>query len=110
MNEINLEILKAKARLKYPKKSMLVAYILWFVLGSFAGHRFYLHHYKMAIFMLLCWPLALITSGVSLCIALIIYLYDIYNTSTMVNDYNSTQERLYVKQLEKAAKKESLQG
>lgn len=42
------------------KKSKLVAYLLWFFLGVFAAHRFYLRQYRSAAMQLSLWIAALV--------------------------------------------------
>lgn len=42
-------------KLEANQKSVGVAYLLWFFLGGFGAHRFYLEKITSAIIMILCW-------------------------------------------------------
>lgn len=48
------------------KKSMLIAYLLWFFLGTLAVHRFYLGASKSALVMLAMWLVFGALSGMTL--------------------------------------------
>ena len=58
-------------------KSKVVAYILWFFLGVFSAHRFYLKKYGTAIFYLLTFQLL----G-------IVWVFDLFFLGGMVDRYN----------------------
>lgn len=45
------------------KKSMLLAYVLWFFLGTFGVHRFYLGATKSAVILLALWVICGAISG-----------------------------------------------
>ncbi|WPZ35704.1 TM2 domain-containing protein [Thalassobaculum sp. OXR-137] len=47
------------------KKSVLIAYLLWFFLGTFAVHRFYLGAHKSALVMLAMWVIFGALSGIT---------------------------------------------
>ena len=47
------------------KKSVLIAYLLWFFLGAFAVHRFYLGATKSALVMLGMWVIFGALSGIT---------------------------------------------
>lgn len=47
------------------KKSILIAYLLWFFLGTFAVHRFYLGATKSALVMLGMWVVFGALSGIT---------------------------------------------
>jgi TM2 domain-containing membrane protein YozV len=68
----------AEQRLSNDKKSTFVAYLLWFFLGGFGAHRFYLGKTKGAVAQLLLliigWVTAVIFIGFALLIALGIWL------------------------------------
>lgn len=75
------------------KKSTLIAYLLWFFLGSLGAHRFYLGKNGSAITMLL---LSLISSvlsviGIGYLGFIVIWVWllaDLFLTYAMVRDYN----------------------
>ena len=58
-------------------KSKVTAYLLWFFLGIFSAHRFYLKKYGSAIFYLL-----------TLQIAGIGWVFDVFELGRMVDRYN----------------------
>lgn len=59
------------------KKSMCVAYVLWFFLGLFGGHRFYLRRWCTAVL----WLLTLGVFGLG-------WLIDACVLPRMISDYN----------------------
>ena len=76
------------------KKSLLVAYLLWFVLGCFGAHRFYLGRIASAIVMLLLWlvgwGLVLVIVGyVVILIVGIWVIVDAFLIPGMVRDMNN---------------------
>lgn len=56
------QMLFVEQRLTNEKKSLAVAYILYFFLGSFGGHRFYLGRFGTAIMQMLLFLLATATA------------------------------------------------
>jgi len=75
-------------RIKTEKmKSKATAYLLWFFLGSFSLHRFYVHKWGSGIIYLL--TLQLFGIG---------WLIDLFLTGSMVDNYNT---RLRLKQVER---------
>jgi TM2 domain-containing membrane protein YozV len=58
-------------------RSKVVAYLLWFFLGIFSAHRFYLKKYGTAIFFLLTLQLA----GIG-------WILDLFELGKMVDRYN----------------------
>jgi TM2 domain-containing membrane protein YozV len=56
-------------RFEADRKSQLVAYLLWFFLGFFGAHRFYLGHTLSAVVMLLLWAV-----GTALSVVLVGYV------------------------------------
>ena len=76
------------------KKSTLITYILWFFLGPFGVHRFYLHRITSGIAYLLLWAIGglLTFIGVGyllLAIAAVWQVIDIFLIPGMVRDYNT---------------------
>lgn len=83
-------------QLKYEaaKKSALIAYLLWFFLGAFGVHRFYLKRIGSGLALLLLWAvggvLTFIGVGyVFLGIAAIWLVIDIFLIPGLVRDYNT---------------------
>lgn len=75
------------------KKSVFVAYLLWFFLGGVGAHRFYLKRTGSAIAMLviwlLSWPLLLIAIGYLGFLAIgIWWLVDAILIPGIVRDFN----------------------
>ena len=75
------------------KKSVGVAFLLWFFLGGFGAHRFYLKHTGTAIAMLIITvvsiPLTLVIVGfIGLAAVGIWWIVDAFLISGMVEKYN----------------------
>jgi TM2 domain-containing membrane protein YozV len=66
------------------KKSKGIAYALWFFLGLFGGHRFYLGQVGMGLLMLF-------TGG----LFGVLWLIDLFTLSKKVDDYNFRYSRGY---------------
>jgi TM2 domain-containing membrane protein YozV len=76
------------------RKSLIIAYLLWFFLGQFGVHRMYLNHWASGIFMLILagisWALTLILIGyIGLAILGLWWLIDGLLTYFMVNGHNT---------------------
>ncbi|GHG93082.1 TM2 domain-containing protein [Pseudodonghicola xiamenensis] len=65
-------------RLSNDKKSMLVCYLLWFFLGGFGAHRFYLGKTQSAVIMLIIyilgWLMLFIYVGAILLLGIVVWL------------------------------------
>lgn len=75
------------------KKSVLVAYILWFVLGYLGGHRFYTGRVVSGILMLLItamsWILTLVYIGfVGLFLIFLWWILDAFLIPGWISGYN----------------------
>lgn len=80
------------------KKSVLVAYLLWFLLGVLGAHRFYLGRTSSAVAMLLIslvsFPLMLVAVGFVTWFAVIVWaVIDLFLIPGIVREFN---ERLAV--------------
>ena len=75
------------------KKSKLVAYLMWFFLGAFGAHKFYLGYTTQGVIMLLVWLFGLILLGIpSLIIGVIAFIeFIIYLTKS-----DADFEQIYV--------------
>ncbi|ASG68379.1 hypothetical protein fh0823_13800 [Francisella halioticida] len=73
-------------------KDIGVAYLLWFFLGYFGGHRFYLGKTKSAIIMLICsivsWFLSILI--LPLLAMFIWWIVDTFLIPNMINDPDNT--------------------
>lgn len=76
------------------KKSVGVAYLLWFFFGYFGGHRFYLQRTGSAVVMLLIFlisiPLTFVLIGyIGIAIVAIWYVVDAFLIPGITRDYNN---------------------
>lgn len=92
-----IEIKKMEASLMYKEKNMVVAYLLWFFLGAFGGHRFYLGKTKSAIGMLVLFILGILTGGILLMPFYIWFLVDAYFVYKITNEHN---DEMTIKKME----------
>lgn len=69
--------LKAVMNLAIGRKSVVLAYVLWFFLGGFGAHRFYLGKTVSAIIMLAMTVLGILTSviGIGLIFLIIVGIW-----------------------------------
>lgn len=81
------ELLLLESEMKNRGKSMLVAYVLWYFLGMFGGHRFYLGRKGSAIAMLI-----LTITVVGIIVTAVWSLVDVFLTYKMVKDQNEQTE------------------
>lgn len=86
--------LRAMMRYDANKKSLGVAYVLWFFFGSLGGHRFYLKRTASAVTMLLIFlisiPLSFVSIGVvGFVIVGVWALVDAFLIPGMARDYNN---------------------
>ncbi len=75
------------------KKDMVLAYIIWFFLGTFGVHRLYIGKtisgILMAIFHICAWALTIVFVGfIGLAIIGVIWLIDALFLAGWVEDYN----------------------
>ena len=73
------------------KKSVGVAYLLWFFLGGLGVHRFYLGQWVSGSVMLACTALAFVTFGLT---AIVTALYAIWDLFTIPGKVQRHNERL----------------
>jgi TM2 domain-containing membrane protein YozV len=88
------EAIKMEADLLYKEKDLLITYALWFVLGVFGLHRFYLGKTKSAVIMLVLtlfgWLTAAILIGIiPLLIVCVWWFIDAFKTYKFVEEYNA---------------------
>ncbi|NJO55630.1 MAG: TM2 domain-containing protein [Rhodospirillales bacterium] len=86
---------RTRIQLRYDaaKKSTLITYILWFFLGVFGVHRFYLRRIGSGIALLLLWAIGSLLTFIGvgyllLGFAALWLIIDIFLIPGMVRDYN----------------------
>ncbi|WP_435165827.1 TM2 domain-containing protein [Falsirhodobacter sp. 1013] len=82
-------------RITNEAKSPGAAYLLWFFLGTFGVHRFYLGHLKTGLALLALMLLGVVTMGVSSLMALLWWVVDAFLIPGMIaGDKNRLRARL----------------
>lgn len=66
-----------------PQKSVGVAYVLWFFLGAFGVHQFYLGNTGRGLFNLVLWAVTAAVSLVGIPLAIVFTAYWIYEAVTL---------------------------
>ncbi len=92
------QLILVEQRLANDKKSTLVAYLLWFFLGGFGVHRFYLGKTGsgaiMLVLMILGWLTAVIYIGIAFLLVVAIWMIvDAFLIPGMITE-NTAQQRL----------------
>jgi len=88
------ELLLLESEVKNQGKSMLVAYILWYFLGIFGGHRFYLDKKGTAITMII-----LDITIIGLAATIIWHLIDAFMVYRYVKEINAEVESRILAQI-----------
>ena len=70
------------------KKSVGVAYLLWFFLGSLGVHRFYLGSWGTGLLILACTILAFVSLGLTGIVSGLILLWDLFTLPGKVARHN----------------------
>ncbi|MGI4797822.1 MAG: TM2 domain-containing protein [Janthinobacterium lividum] len=70
------------------KKSVGVAYMLWFFLGAFGVHRFYLGSWGIGVLILACTTLAFVTFGLTGLVSGLIMVLDLFLIPGKVRQHN----------------------
>jgi|SRR5699024_3024914 len=96
MDEKQLSIVQSE--LENQKKSMAVAYLLWFFFGGFGIHRFYTGRIGSGVAMVCLWGLGALTAWIFIGIPLLIAVYiwvlvDAFILHGIVNKMNQELER-----------------
>ena len=71
------------------KKSVGIAYLLWFFLGTLGVHRFYLGQWATGLVMLVCTVLSVVTFGISLLVTGVYMLWDMVTIPGKVQRINT---------------------
>ncbi|WP_019421496.1 MULTISPECIES: NINE protein [Paenibacillus] len=88
------ELMLLESEMKNQGKSMLVAYILWYFLGLFGGHRFYMKKTGSAVAQLI---LSLTVFG--LIVTSIWWIVDAFLLHTWVREKNQYTEGMLMQQI-----------
>lgn len=82
-------MIDASAQMVYKsyRKSKLVAYLLWLLLSSIGGHRFYVKRKSAWAFVAL-FVAGVFTGGATLVPLMIWVIFDIFLIPSMVDEYN----------------------
>lgn len=91
------ELMMLESELRNQSKNMAVAYLLWWFLGIFGAHRFYLGKIGSAVTMLI-----LTLTVVGLLITVIWWLVDVLLTHGNVEEHNRKVESQLIGQLQMA--------
>ena len=70
------------------KKSVGVAYLLWFFVGFLGGHRFYLGSYGMGVVIVILSLLGFLTLGITFILSGLILLFDLFVIPNMIRRFN----------------------
>lgn len=70
------------------KKSVGTAYMLWFFLGAFGVHRFYLGSWGIGVLILACTTLAFVTFGLTGLVSGLIMVLDLFLIPGKVRQHN----------------------
>ncbi len=70
------------------KKSVAIAYLLWFFLGSLGVHRFYLGSWGIGLLMLACTLLAFVTLGITGLVPGAILIWDLFTIPGKIHRHN----------------------
>tara|TARA_Y100000588_G_scaffold210270_1_gene224198 strand:- start:31366 stop:31713 length:348 start_codon:yes stop_codon:yes gene_type:complete len=103
------EIQRMEADLMFKEKNMIVSFLLWFFLGFFGAHRFFLGKTKSAIGMIVLFLLGLVSAGILMPVLWIWWAIDGYFTYKYTNDHNdkmTLKKMEYFKKIEEENKEE----
>ncbi len=70
------------------KKSVGIAYLLWFFLGGIGVHRFYLGKWLSGILILACTVLAFVTFGLTAIVTAVYAIWDLFTIPGKVKRHN----------------------
>lgn len=88
------ELLLLESEVKNKGKNMFVAYILWYFLGPFGGHRFYMGKTGTAVTQLI-----LSLTFIGLIVTAIWYIVDAFLVHTWVKEHNAALENQLIDQI-----------
>lgn len=94
---LELEKSRLQSDIIYEEKNLVLAYALWFFLGMFGAHRFYLGKIKTGLVYLIVMLLGWALLGIPYILLGIWWLIDIYYTNKYVVEHNQAMK---VKKLE----------
>lgn len=96
----------AQSELENKKKSTVIAYVLWFFLGSFGGHRYFVGKIGSGIAMAALWLIGVLTTWLFIGFLFLAILYvwviiDAFLLHGWVSRYNERLEREILLKLSK---------
>tara|TARA_E500000081_G_C6076680_1_gene325674 strand:+ start:346 stop:729 length:384 start_codon:yes stop_codon:yes gene_type:complete len=98
---LELEKSRLQSDMIYEEKNLVLAYVLWFFLGMFGAHRFYLGKIKTGLTYLIVSLLGWILLGIPYIILGIWWLIDIYYTNKYVVEHNNSMKSKKLEILDK---------
>lgn len=87
MSELEKQILIE--RLNRDRKSKGITWLLWFFLGTFGVHNFYMKNNFLGALELICWALTIATCGASSFLLLGLLIYDAFKINSTINEINN---------------------
>ncbi|WP_307389713.1 TM2 domain-containing protein [Bacillus horti] len=81
------ELMLLESEVRSKSKNMVVAYLLWWFLGYFGGHRFYMGKTGSAVAMLI-----LSITVIGLIVTCVWWIVDAFLTHSMVKEHNEQVE------------------
>jgi TM2 domain-containing membrane protein YozV len=88
------ELLLLESEVKSQGKNMVVAYVLWYFLGLFGGHRFYMNRKGSAIAQLI-----LSITGIGMIVTFVWWVVDAFLLHQWVKDRNQDVENRIIEQI-----------
>lgn len=101
---LELEKSRIQSEMVYQEKNLVLAYALWFFLGTLGAHRFYLGKIKTAVTYLLIALFGWLLLGIPYIILGIWWLVDAYFVNKYVVEHNNEMKSKKLNVLEKQIK------
>ncbi|MNO27384.1 TM2 domain protein [compost metagenome] len=88
------ELLLLESEVKNQGKNMVIAYVLWYFLGLFGGHRFYMGKTGSAVAQLI-----LSLTAIGMLVTFVWWIVDAFLTHTWVKEHNLVLENRLIDQI-----------